>query len=328
MVCFVHGGRCELMATMTKAIGVRGDRTIDALIGNTPLVRLSRIDATVPGVAIYGKAEWLNPGGSVKDRAELAMIRDGELSGRLTPDKILFDATSGNTGIAYAMLAAARGYRVRLCLPANANDERKRILAIYGADLVLTDPAEGSDGAIRVARRMYAEDPDRYFYPDQYNNPHNWRAHYDTTGPEIWSQTDGELTHFVAALGTTGTFTGVGRRLRQLNPGVRLVSVEPDSPFHGLEGMKHLESAIVPGIFDPDLADERAEVSTERAYLMARRLAREEGVFVGVSAAAAVAASLDLAERIREGIIVTVLCDGGLRYLGDRFWTEGPEVTA
>lgn len=316
------------MATMTKAIGVWGDRTIDALIGNTPLVRLSRIDATVPGVAIYGKAEWLNPGGSVKDRAALAMIRDGELSGRLTPDKILLDATSGNTGIAYAMLAAARGYRVRLCLPANANDERKRILAIYGADLVLTDPAEGSDGAIRVARRMYAEDPDRYFYPDQYNNPHNWRAHYDTTGPEIWSQTDGELTHFVAALGTTGTFTGVGRRLRQLNPGVRLVSVEPDSPFHGLEGMKHLESAIVPGIFDPDLADERAEVSTERAYLMARRLAREEGVFVGVSAAAAVAASLDLAERIREGIIVTVLCDGGLRYLGDRFWTEGPEVTA
>lgn len=328
MVCFVHGGRCELMATMTKAIGVRGDRTIDELIGNTPLVRLSRIDATVPGVAIYGKAEWLNPGGSVKDRAALAMIRDGELSGRLTADKILLDATSGNTGIAYAMLAAARGYRVRLCLPANANDERKRILAIYGAELVLTDPAEGSDGAIRVARRMYAEDPDRYFYPDQYNNPHNWRAHYDTTGPEIWSQTDGELTHFVAALGTTGTFTGVGRRLRQLNPGIRLVSVEPDSPFHGLEGMKHLESAIVPGIFDPELADERAEVSTERAYVMARRLAREEGVFVGVSAAAAVAASLDLAERIRHGIIVTVLCDGGLRYLGDRFWTEGSEVAA
>ncbi len=328
MVSSVHGVRCEPMATITKAIGVRNERTIDGLIGDTPLVRLSRIDATVPGVAIYGKAEWLNPGGSVKDRAALAMIRDGEQSGRLTADKILLDATSGNTGIAYAMLAASRGYRVRLCLPANANEERKRILAIYGAELVLTDPAEGSDGAIRVARQIYAEDPDRYFYPDQYNNPNNWRAHYETTGPEIWTQTDGELTHFVAALGTTGTFTGVGRRLRQLKPSVRLVSVEPDSPFHGLEGMKHLESAIVPGIFDPDLADERAEVSTERAYAMARRLAREEGVFVGVSAAAAVVASLELAERIRHGIIVTVLCDGGLRYLGDRFWTEGMEDEA
>ena len=313
------------MATMTRAIGVAGERTIEDSIGNTPLVRLARIDAAVSGVAIYGKAEWLNPGGSVKDRAALAMIRDGERTGLLTPGKILLDATSGNTGIAYAMLAASRGYRVRLCLPANANEERKRILAIYGAELVLTDPAEGSDGAIRTARRMYAEDPERYFYPDQYNNPENWRAHFDSTGPEIWSQSGGELTHFVAALGTTGTFTGVGRRLRQLNPAIRLVSVEPDGPFHGLEGMKHLESAIVPGIFDPSLADERAAVSTERAYVMARRLAREEGVFVGVSAAAAVVASLDLAERIRHGVIVTVLCDGGMRYLSERFWTEGRE---
>lgn len=327
MVSVVHGGS-EPMATLTTAIGVREERTIEDAIGNTPLVRLARIDSAVPGVAIFGKAEWLNPGGSVKDRAALAMILDGERTGRLTADKILLDSTSGNTGIAYAMLAASRGYRVRLCLPANANTERKRILAIYGADLVLTDPAEGSDGAIRVARQLYAEDPDRYFYPDQYNNPQNWIAHFETTGPEIWSQSEGELTHFVAALGTTGTFTGVGRRLRQCNPDIRLVSVEPDGPFHGLEGMKHLDSAIVPGIFDPNLADERAEVSTERAYAMARRLAREEGIFVGVSAAAAVVASLDLAERIREGIIVTVLCDGGLRYLSERFWTDGEDEVA
>jgi cysteine synthase B len=297
-------------------------RGIADLVGRTPLVRLGRVAADVPGVELYGKAEWLNPGGSVKDRAALAMILDGERTGRLTPDRVILDATSGNTGIAYAMIAAARGYRVRLCLPANANAERKRILAVYGADLVLTDPAEGTDGAIRVARDLVAAEPDRYFYPDQYNNPANWLAHYTTTGPEIWEQTGGRVTHFVGALGTTGTFVGVGRRLKELKPDVRLVSVEPDGPFHGLEGMKHLETAIVPGIFDPSLGDERAEVSTEDAYAMARRLAREEGLFVGISAAAAVVASLAVARRVREGVVVTVLCDGGSRYLSEHFWTE------
>lgn len=297
---------------------------VTATIGNTPLVRLGRV---CPGnVELYGKAEWLNPGGSVKDRAALAMILDGERRGLLTPGKTILDATSGNTGIAYAMIGAARGYRVRLCLPANASDERKRILGIYGADIVYTDPAEGTDGAIRVARAMAAANPVAYFYPDQYNNPCNWRAHYETTGPEIWTQTAGRITHFVAALGTTGTFVGAGRRLRELNPSIRLVSVEPDGPFHGLEGMKHIETAIVPGIYDPELADERAEVSTEDTYEMARRLARDEGVFAGISSAAAVLASIRIASRLDEGVIVTILPDGGSRYLGDRFWLEEETV--
>lgn len=290
------------------------------------MIRLSVIGADAPNVVIYGKAEWLNPGGSVKDRAALAMILEGERSGALRPGKIILDATSGNTGIAYAMIAAARGYRVRLCLPANANEERKRILAILGAEIIPTDPLEGSDGAIRVARDLAAREPEIYFYPDQYNNDANWRAHFETTGPEIWEQTEGRVTHFVAALGTTGTFTGVGRRLKQYSPAVQLVSVEPDSPFHGLEGMKHLDTAIVPGIFDAQLADARATVSTECAYDMARRLARDEGLFVGVSAAAAVVAALDVARQIREGVIVTVLCDGGLRYLSEAFWYEGEGV--
>jgi cysteine synthase B len=295
---------------------------IDDAIGNTPLLRLGRIAADAPGVEVYGKAEWLNPGGSVKDRPALAMILDGERSGRLAAGRTILDATSGNTGIAYAMIGAARGYSVRLCLPANANEERRRILRIYGADLVLTDPAEGTDGAIRAAREIYAAEPERYFYPDQYNNPANWRAHYATTANEVWEQTGGRVTHFVAALGTTGTFVGTGRRLRELKPHVRLVSVEPDGPFHGLEGMKHLETAIVPGIFDASLADEREQVSTEEAYETTRRLAREEGILAGISSGAAVAAALRVARRVREGVVVTVLCDGGLRYLGDRFWFE------
>jgi cysteine synthase B len=309
------------MATGLVAEERIGGGDVTDAIGRTPLLRLARVGAAA-GVVLHGKAEFLNPGGSVKDRAALAMIRDGERTGRLTSDRVILDATSGNTGIAYAMIAAARGYRVRLCLPANANAERKRMLAIYGAEIVLTDPAEGTDGAIRVAREIYAGEPDRYFYPDQYNNPANWRAHYATTAPEIWEQTGGRVTHFVAALGTTGTFVGTGRRLRELNPDIRLVSVEPDGPFHGLEGMKHLETAIVPGIFDASLADERAEVSTEAAYAMARRLAREEGLFVGISAAAAVSAALEIAQRAGEGVVVTVLCDGGSRYLSERFWTE------
>ena len=308
-------------SSLLEAVTVRGS-VVDS-IGNTPLVRLGRLGADVPGVELYGKAEWLNPGGSVKDRAALAMILEGERSGRLTRDRTILDATSGNTGIAYAMIGAARGYRVRLCLPANANDERKRILSIYGADLVLTDPAEGTDGAIRVARDLFAAEPDRYFYPDQYNNPENWRAHYSTTGNEIWEQTAGRITHFVSALGTTGTFVGTGRRLRELSPAIRLVAVEPDGPFHGLEGMKHLETAIVPGIYDASLVDEREEVATEEAYDVTRRLACEEGVLAGISSGAAVAAALRVARRIREGVVVTVLCDGGLRYLSERFWTEG-----
>ena len=306
--------------TLEHAAAIGGDVT--AAIGNTPLVRLARVGAATPGVEIYGKAEWLNPGGSVKDRPALAMVLDGERSGRLTPDRAILDATSGNTGIAYAMIGAARGYRVTLCVPANASEERKRILRAYGAEVVATDPAEGTDGAIRMARELYAASPDRYFYPDQYNNTANWLAHYHTTGPEIWAQTQGRVTHFVAALGTTGTFVGVGRRLRELNPAIRLVSVEPDGPFHGLEGMKHLETAIVPGIYDASLADERIGASTEAAFAMARRLAREEGIFVGISAAAAVSASLAVARQAPRAVVVTILCDGGTRYLGDRFWFE------
>jgi cysteine synthase B len=254
------------------------------------------------------------------------MIRDGERSGKLTPGKILLDATSGNTGIAYAMIGAARGYPVHLCLPANANEERKQLLRAYGAHLILTDPRLSSDGAILKARELYAAHPDKYFYPDQYNNPANWQAHYHSTGPEIWTQTEERITHFVAGLGTSGTFMGTGRFLREANPNIRLISFQPDSPFHGLEGMKHMETAIVPGIYDPTLADEDREVSTEDAYAMVKRLAREEGILVGISAAAAVVCSLRLAEEIEEGVIVTILCDSGTRYLSERFWREEYEV--
>ncbi|MGH9839090.1 MAG: PLP-dependent cysteine synthase family protein [Blastocatellia bacterium] len=295
--------------------------SLASLIGNTPLLKLNAPSAN-PQVEIYAKAEWANPGGSVKDRPALKMILEGERTGALTPDKTLIDATSGNTGIAYAMIGAARGYRVKLCLPKNASEERKRILRAYGAELVLTDPLAGSDGAILEVRRIVAEDPDTYFYPDQYNNPANWQAHYETTGVEIFRQTDGRVTHFVAGLGTTGTFIGAGRRLRELKPGVRLISMQPDSPYHGLEGMKHMESAIVPGIYDPTLADEQIEVATEDAHAMARRLAREQGWFVGVSAAANVVAALDVARGLERGVIVTILCDGGVRYLSDKFWDE------
>ncbi|MBO0722150.1 MAG: cysteine synthase family protein [Blastocatellia bacterium] len=291
------------------------------LIGNTPLIKLKNLVEN-PRVEIYGKAEWANPGGSVKDRPALKMIREGERTGALTRDKTIIDSTSGNTGIAYAMIAAASGYRVKLCLPRNASEERKRILRAYGAELVLTDPLAGSDGAILVVREIVAAEPDKYFYPDQYNNPANWQAHYETTGVEIFEQTEGRITHFVAGLGTTGTFIGAGRRLRELKPGVRLISMEPDSPFHGLEGLKHLETAIVPGIYDPGLADEQVRIATEEAHEMARRLVRSEGWFVGISAAANVAAALKIAERIGEGVIVTVLCDDGSKYLSEKFWDE------
>jgi S-sulfo-L-cysteine synthase (O-acetyl-L-serine-dependent) len=291
------------------------------LIGRTPLVRLYRFERETPGVELYAKAEWQNPGGSVKDRAAARMILDGETSGALTRSKTILDATSGNTGIAYAMVGAARGYSVTLCLPDNASPERKLMLRALGAALVLTSPLEGTDGAIREARRMHAADPGRYFYPDQYNNDGNWRAHYDTTAPEIIEQTSGRLTHFVAGLGTSGTFVGTGRRLRRFNPNIRLISFQPDGPFHGLEGLKHMESAIVPGIYDPTLADEDLRVSSERAYDMVRRLAREEGLLAGISSGAALAVSLDVARRLDSGVIVTVFPDGAEKYLTDSFWT-------
>ncbi|HWT02227.1 MAG TPA: cysteine synthase family protein [Pyrinomonadaceae bacterium] len=292
-------------------------------IGGTPLVRLRRVTrGLVPeGVSVFAKAEHLNPGGSVKDRAALAMILEGERQGELRPGKVILDATSGNTGIAYAMIGAARGYGVALCLPKNASRERKRILAIYGAEIIETDPLGGTDAAQIKAREMAAAEPDRYFYPDQYNNDANWRAHYEGTAPEIWEQTGGGVTHFLAGLGTTGTFTGVGRRLREYNSQIRLVSMQPDSPLHGLEGMKHMRTAIVPGIYDPSLADEDVEVATEDAQEMTRRLAREEGLFVGVSSGANVFAALRLARGLPAGsTLVTILCDGGGKYLSERFW--------
>ncbi|HEX8088919.1 MAG TPA: cysteine synthase family protein [Blastocatellia bacterium] len=292
------------------------------LVGNTPLLRLRNMAAQSGGVEIFVKAEWFNPGGSVKDRPALSMILDGEREGRLTPGKIILDATSGNTGIAYAWIGAARGYKVRLALPQNASEERKRILRSYGAELVLTSPLEGSDGAIREARRLYEENPGLYFYPDQYNNPANWRAHYDTTAYEIWRQTEGRVTHFIAGLGTSGTFVGVSRRLKELNPAIKVISFQPDSPFHGLEGLKHMETAIVPGIYDPTVADDSYEISTEAAHEYTRRLGKQEGLLVGISSGAALACALKVAASLDEGVIVTVFPDGGDKYLSERFWDE------
>jgi cysteine synthase B len=299
---------------------VPGSSVLD-MIGRTPLVRLHQFERETPGVELYAKAEWQNPGGSVKDRAAARMILDGEASGKLIAGKTILDATSGNTGIAYAMVGAARGYKVKLCVPENASPERKLILRALGAELVLTNPLESTDGAIREARRLYADDPERYFYPDQYNNDANWKAHYDTTAPEIIEQTSGRLTHFVAGLGTSGTFVGTGRRLRKHSAAVKLISFQPNSPFHGLEGLKHMESAIVPGIYDPTLADEDLRIDTERAYRMVRRLAREEGLLAGISSGAAVAAMLDVAKKISSGVIVTVFPDGAEKYLNESFWS-------
>ena len=288
-------------------------------IGRTPLLRLRRLGGD-SGVEIYAKAEFQNPGGSVKDRAAAAILREAEASGRLRSGAVILDATSGNTGIAYAMIAAARGYRLKLCVPGNVTAERLRTLRAYGADLVITNPMEGTDGAIREARRLYAEAPDKYFYADQYNNDANWRAHYDTTAVEILEQTDGRITHFVAGLGTSGTFVGTGRRLRAFRRDIKLISVQPESPLHGIEGLKHMETAIRPGIYDASLADEDVRVSTERSHALTRRLAAEEGLLVGVSSGAALAATLDLAERIHEGVIVTIFPDSGTRYLTEHFW--------
>jgi cysteine synthase B len=293
------------------------------LVGNTPLIKMRNL--TVAGVEIYAKAEWLNPGGSVKDRPALNIILEGERSGRLTPDKIILDATSGNTGIAYAWLGAGRGYRVKLALPQNASEERKRILKAYGVDLVLTNPLEGSDGAIREARRLYAENADLYFYADQYNNDANWRAHYETTALEIWNQTGGRITHFVAGLGTSGTFVGTSRRLKELNPKIQCIAFQPDSPFHGLEGLKHMETAIVPGIYDAEIADENIEASTEDAHRYARLLGREEGLLVGVSSAAAMASAIKVAEKSKSGVIVTIFPDSADKYLSESFWEGNDE---
>jgi len=290
------------------------------LIGRTPLVRLRTFGADLPGIELYAKAEFQNPGGSVKDRAAASILREARRAGRLREGVTILDATSGNTGIAYAMISAAHGYRLKLCMPANVTPERTRTLKAFGAELVLTDPMEGTDGAIREARRLFAADPQHYYYADQYNNDANWRAHYDTTGPEIIEQTEGRITHFVAGLGTSGTFMGVGRRLREFNPDVQLISVQPDSPMHGVEGLKHMETAIRPGIYDDTLADEDVRVATERAYSFTRRLASEEGMLVGVSSGAALVAALDLAERVGEGVIVMVFPDSGTRYLTERFW--------
>jgi len=297
------------------------------LIGNTPLIRLSTFEAGLRNVELYAKAEWKNPGGSVKDRPALRMIQDGEKSGALTRDKIILDATSGNTGIAYAMIGAARGYHVKLCVPSNVTPERKRILKAFGAEIVFTDPMQGSDGAILKAREMFAAEPHLYFYVDQYNNAGNWRSHYDTTAPEIIDQTGGRLTHFVAGLGTSGTFIGAGRRFREFNKAIRLISVQPDSPLHGLEGLKHMETAIVPGIYEPSLADEDLGVSTEDAFELTRQLARS-GLFVGISSGANLVAALNVARRSPDSVIVVIFPDGGEKYLSERFWDEENPASA
>lgn len=309
-----------MIKNVVAAPGTLASASVLDLIGRTALLRLRRFVEDTPGVEIYAKAEFQNPGGSIKDRAAAAIVRDAERSGRLRAGGTILDATSGNTGIAYAMIAAAHGYRLKLCVPENVTTERLRTLRAYGAEVVLTSAMEGSDGAIREARRLNAADPARYFYADQYNNDANWRAHYETTGAEIIDQTDGRITHFVAGLGTSGTFMGIGRRLREHSEGIRLISVQPDSALHGIEGLKHMDTAIRPGIYDPTLADEDVGIATERAFELTRRLASEEGLLVGVSSGAVLAACLDLAARIGEGIIVTVFPDSGTRYLSESFW--------
>jgi len=295
-------------------------------IGNTPLLRLQHFGADLPGIQLLGKAEWLNPGGSVKDRAAAAIVSEARSTGQFPPGKVLLDSTSGNTGIAYAMLGAAEGFPVTLCMPSNVSVERKHILRAYGANIVYTDPAEGSDGSIRKAREMYAAEPQRYFYADQYSNDANWRAHYHGTAAEIWRQTEGRITHFVAMLGTSGTFMGAARRLKEFNRNIQCISLQPDSSFHGIEGAKHMATALVPKIYDPALADDDLGISTEASYAMVRRLAREEGLLVGISAGAAIVGCLQIArglvERKQSGVIVTVLPDSGDKYLSERFWEE------
>jgi len=295
---------------------MKKERSLSLLtsIGNTPLVQIQQMTKRLRGVQIFAKAEWLNPGGSVKDRAALRIVEDGERSGELTPDKIILDSTSGNTGIAYAMISAIRGYRVELVVPANISEERKKALEAYGVRLIFTDPILGSDGALIEARKIYDANPHLYFMGDQYNNPANWRAHYDTTGLEVLNQTKGQITHFIAGVGTGGTLMGAGRRLKEHNPRIKVLGVQPDSGFHGIEGLKHIETAIRPGIYDETILDGTFFVKTEDALEMAHRLAREEGLWVGPSSGAAFRASLKLAESIGQGMIVTIFPDGGARY--------------
>jgi cysteine synthase B len=303
---------------------IAGQHLLDR-VGHTPLLRLDRVSAEFPNAQICAKAEWFNPGGSVKDRAALSMIRDGERRGLLRPGKIILDATSGNTGIAYAMIGAALGYRIKLCLPSSASPERKHILQAYGVDIIYTPGDEGTDGAIRRVRQIFEADPDAYFYPDQYGNPANPLAHYHSTAPEIWEQTSGRITHFVAGLGTSGTFVGITRRLKELNPKIRCISMQPDSGFHGLEGLKHMATAIVPSIYDSSLADDGVAIETEPAQKMVKRLAREEGILAGVSSGAALVACLDVARQLPPGeqsVIVTIFPDSGEKYLSERFWSE------
>jgi S-sulfo-L-cysteine synthase (O-acetyl-L-serine-dependent) len=297
-------------------------RSVLDLIGNTPLLAFKRLDEAVAPARVFAKAEWYNPGGSVKDRPALSMVLDGERRGLLTRNRILIDATSGNTGIAYAMICAERGYRAQLALPRNASPERKQCLRAYGVELILTDPGEGTDGAQRVVQQMVRGNPGKYYYPDQYNNPANWRAHYHTTAMEIWQQTEGQITHFVTGLGTTGTFMGVTRRLKELNPSIQCISVQPDAPLHGLEGMKHMPTALVPGIYDASAADGELAVGTDDAQRMVMRLAREEGLLVGVSSGANMVAALKVAEQAKKGVVVTIFCDSAAKYLSERFWDE------
>jgi S-sulfo-L-cysteine synthase (O-acetyl-L-serine-dependent) len=315
---FLFGAIMHVDVLDTYSVGVEPG-TVEANIGHTPLLRLRFLDAELSaGVQIFAKAEHLNPGGSVKDRAALSMILEGERSGKLKPGMTIIDATSGNTGIAYAMIGASRGYRVKVCLPKNASLPRKRILSSYGVEIVETDPMLLTDGAQLVAREIFASDPNKYFYPDQYSNDANWLAHYETTAPEIWEQTEGRITHFVTGLGTSGTFVGVVRRLRELNPKLKAIAVQPESPLHGLEGLKHMATAAVPGIYDESLVTSTLEVATEDALLMTSKLAREEGLLVGPSSGANVFAAWKLAASLRApAVVVTVLCDGGERYLGE-----------
>ncbi len=311
-----------MLPTGSRPISPAVDSPLD-LVGNTPLIRLSSISPDLPStVQIYGKAEWYNPGGSVKDRPALNMILEGERSGALIPGKIILDATSGNTGIAYAWIGATKGYQVKLALPANASPERKQILQAYGVDLELTDPALGSDGAIKRARELYQANPDIYFYPDQYSNPANWQAHYHSTAVEIYEQTQGRITHFVAGLGTSGTCMGVGRRLQEYSSQIEIVAMQPDSPFHGLEGLKHMATALVPAIYDERLPHRQLEISTEAAQRMVKQLARKQGILVGISAGANVLAALQVAKELESGVVVTILCDAADKYLSERFWTE------
>jgi S-sulfo-L-cysteine synthase (O-acetyl-L-serine-dependent) len=317
-------GQDEVASTLGQTLG----HTLVERIGNTPLLRLDAVTPDLHGVTLLGKAEWYNPGGSVKDRAAANIVAEARRTGALAPGKILLDATSGNTGIAYAMLGAAEGFPVTLCMPENVSRERKQILQGYGANILYTDPGDGSDGAIRMARELAARHSDQYFYADQYSNEANWKAHYHTTANEIWQQTQGRITHFVSMLGTSGTFVGTTRRLKELNPRVECISLQPDSSFHGIEGAKHMASAIVPKIYDPNLANRNLEIATEDAYAMARQMSRGAGLLVGISAAAAVVGSVKIARELplrkgHEAVIVTILCDSGEKYLSERFWTEG-----